>query len=116
MRFRETLWFKKGSQEDCAPSQGSAETEEQAADTARPIEDRYLAADVSLGDSLTFGVHTGQTQSIRFMQPAPGMISGAIAKVPETVLIAEMKGSRMLLASLAVGVAALLGSALLLLS
>lgn len=114
MRFRETLWFKKGSEEDCAPSQGRAEADEQPADTARPIEDRYQATDVSLGDSLMFGVHTGQTQSIRFKQRKPA--TGAIAKVPETVLIAEMKGSRMLLASLAVGVAAVLGSVLLLLS
>lgn len=115
MRFRETNWFKHGMVE--AQDESMDANDDAPADMERPVEDRYTTPDVSIADSLTFGLHTGRTQSIRFKQAAgPGMISGAIAKVPETVLIAEMKGSRMLLASLAVGVAALLGSALLLLS
>jgi hypothetical protein len=58
-RFRETLWFKKGTEE----MSGQAP----AGDHERPLEDRYEDDDsISLIDHVQFSVVTGTTQPIRF--------------------------------------------------
>jgi len=76
MRFRETLWFKKGLQEsDVAP------------ETQLPIEDRYVDdGNVAPTDTKEFGVHTGTTQAIGTLPRTTDDTS-----VDERILIREMK-------------------------
>lgn len=60
-RFRETLWFKKGS--EAAPEQVPT------GDHDRPIEDRYEDDDsISLIDHVQFSVVTGTTQPVRIFK------------------------------------------------
>lgn len=57
-RFRETLWFKKGTEEMTSQAP--------AGDQERPLEDRYEDDDsISLIDHVQFSVVTGTTQPIR---------------------------------------------------
>ena len=60
-RFRETLWFKKGTEETPeTPSAGDAE---------RPLEDRYEDdGSISLIDHVQFSVVTGTTQAVRIFK------------------------------------------------
>jgi hypothetical protein len=104
MRFRETLWFKKGHLDeaaaDTAADAGEADVPAATIDTL-PVEDRYVD-DGSLrsSDSQLFGLHTGQTQALGFIEPVPS------AGVPEQVLIAELKtGRRVYLAMIAAALA-----------
>lgn len=63
MKFRETLWFKKGLLDADVASQAS-EDEPTAVDTL-PIEDRYLDdGTVTASDSVQFGLHTGTTRPL----------------------------------------------------
>ncbi|NVB84783.1 MAG: hypothetical protein HOV81_40815 [Kofleriaceae bacterium] len=63
MKFRETLWFKKGLLDADAASRASA-GEPTAVDTL-PIEDRYLDdGSLTARDSREFGLHTGTTQPL----------------------------------------------------
>ena len=74
-RFRETLWFKKGLQEDVAP------------ETQLPIEDRYVDdGNVAASDTKEFGVHTGTTQAIGTFPRATDDTN-----VDTRILIREMK-------------------------
>lgn len=73
MRFRETLWFKKGLQEQT--------------ETQLPIEDRYVDdGNVAPADTKEFGVHTGTTQAIGTLPRTTDDTS-----VDERILIREMK-------------------------
>ena len=113
MRFRETNWFKRGMTATEAPD--APECDDVPTDTERPIEDCYVSDEVSIGDSLTFGVHTGVTQSIqhvRAQQEAEGSVAGSVLTVAPAQLIAELKGGRDLYLSLALGGVAVLVSAL----
>lgn len=68
MKFRETLWFKKGLLDADAASRASAD-EPAAADTL-PIEDRYLDdGSITPSDSRQFGLHTGTTQPLPTIPP-----------------------------------------------
>lgn len=74
-RFRETLWFKKGLQQDEVP------------EAQLPIEDRYVDdGNVAPSDTKEFGVHTGTTQSISTFPRAT-----EASTVDERLLIREMK-------------------------
>lgn len=88
MRFRETLWFKKGLQGNSVEDQAQeSSAEEQVAEFELPIEDRYIDdGNISPTDTAQFGVHTGTTQSI---QALPRATDGS--SVDERVLIREMK-------------------------
>jgi hypothetical protein len=78
MRFRETLWFKKGLQEETEPASDSSQL---------PIEDRYVDdGTVAPADTKEFGVHTGTTQAIGTFPRATDDTS-----VDERILIREMK-------------------------
>lgn len=67
MKFRETLWFKKGLLDADLASRATV-GEPTSVDTL-PIEDRYLDdGSVSSDDSLAFGLHTGNTQPIPNVQ------------------------------------------------
>lgn len=109
MRFRETLWFKKGITETEAPHEALDTEDADATDELRPIEDSYVddGALLARGDSMTFGVHTGMTQGIRPFEPVES------AGVPEQLLIAELKtGRRVYLAMIAGFVMAVSGLAI----
>lgn len=113
MRFRETNWFKRGM--TATEASDAPERDDVAADSERPIEDRYVADDVPIGDSLTFGVHTGVTQSIQHIRAQQAEAVDGASSVPAVApaqLIAELKGGRGLYVSLALGSVAVLVSAL----
>jgi hypothetical protein len=127
LRFRETLWFKKGEQDaEVAHKQVAGETGRIAIDTL-PVEDRYLDdGSVRREDSQLFGLHTGTTQAIEPVGVPKGDDDGARgdgggdgdgdddvpgeAGAVEGALIAEMKrGRRVVFAMLAGAVLALGG-------
>ncbi len=63
MKFRETLWFKKGLLDADLASRAAAD-EPTSVDTL-PIEDRYLDdGSISPSDSREFGLHTGTTRPL----------------------------------------------------
>lgn len=88
MRFRETLWFKKGLQGNSVEDQAQENSaEEQVPEFELPIEDRYNDdGNISPTDTAQFGVHTGTTQAIGTL-PRPADDNS----VDERLLIREMK-------------------------
>ncbi|MBA3394650.1 MAG: hypothetical protein H0T89_18535 [Deltaproteobacteria bacterium] len=94
-QFRETMWFKVGE----------SKVSEQAADdaasnTSLPVEDRYLDdGSVTPTDSLTFGIHTGTTTTLRQIHASDSgsqdLALGTLAR--------EMKGHRPMYAALVAG-------------
>ena len=111
LKFRETLWFKKGELD--AEAAAKAAPDEPAAVDLLPVEDRY-ADDGSLcaGDSVSFGLHTGHTQHIATIDggvPADARRDGADA-VP--ALVGELKrGRRRILAALGASIVTLVAIA-----
>ncbi|MGE0549208.1 MAG: hypothetical protein AB7O24_30670 [Kofleriaceae bacterium] len=88
MSFRETAWFKKGELASKV-ADGAASPEDAALDGDQlPVEDRYGATALAPGDTLAYGVHTGETQGM------PPVERPANAGVNERVLIGEMKRTR----------------------
>src|SRR6185436_1317483 len=61
--FRETQWFKLGQVEQESQDQHGDDAE--PSDTLLPIEDRYSGSSITIEDSLSFGLHTGQTEAIK---------------------------------------------------
>jgi hypothetical protein len=82
-RFRETLWFKKGSE---AP----AETPP-VGDVERPIEDRYEDdGSISLIDHVQFSVVTGTTQPVQIFKK----MSAPEADDTMHIVVQQMKRGR----------------------
>lgn len=125
VKFRETLWFKKGLLDaEAAEAQAQAQAQSQthaqaqladdeagagAVDTL-PVEDRYLDdGTLAPSDSVVFGLHTGSTQMLGRIDV---VAATDVVSVPERTLVAEMKTGRrivfamMALAALALGSAA----------
>lgn len=91
MRFRETLWFKKGFQQNSVEGQAADQafdnSDEQVPEFELPIEDRYNDdGNVMPTDTAQFGVHTGTTQAITTLPR-----SADSDNVDERLLIREMK-------------------------
>lgn len=106
-KFRETLWFKKGlADAQAAPEEEVLGDAAEAVDTL-PVEDRYNDdGSLAPSDSMMFGLHTGTTQAIGMLRPAPAGDAG----VPATRLITELKsGRRVVLALIAVALIAIGG-------
>jgi hypothetical protein len=105
-RFRDTLWFKKGAQDDRA-RQAEARGEAEPADVPDqlPVEDRYLDdGSITREDSLAFSVHTGRTQAVpRLTTTAPERKTS----VPVDALVRELTWSRRQLAMIGASVAAI---------
>ena len=108
MRFRPTLWFKKGVL-DAEAARCEAEGRAPAAIVdSLPIEDRYLDdGTLEPDDSIDFGVHTGQTQALDRVK------SGEGAGIDERLLIGEMKRGRRIYLGLLAAVV-IIGAALVL--
>ena len=84
MKFRETLWFKKGEL-DAAVAQTAAPEEPGAVDLL-PVEDRYNDdGSLQATDTAAFGLHSGQTQGIL-------RATGGIARVPDGDAVAALVG------------------------
>jgi hypothetical protein len=101
-KFRETLWFKKGEL-DAAEAQRAAgeddELQSNAVDSL-PVEDRYRDdGSVTEADQVSYGVHTGRTEWVRQIDPAPEASESAF---DTTALVSEMKGGRKLYLALVV--------------
>jgi hypothetical protein len=92
LKFRETLWFKKGEL-DAREASRAAEGDDDLAPGAvdlLPVEDRYRDdGSLSRTDSHTFGVHTGKTTWLR--QTNGGSIGGAVSAYAERETVHEMK-------------------------
>jgi hypothetical protein len=106
-KFRETLWFLKGSKDQEAADE-AAQSGDMLAPTASdllPIEDRYLD-DGSVRPSLTemFGLHTGRTEylpQIKTHEPGGTTLN-------TKVLIGDLKRGRMrVIAALGAGALAI---------
>ncbi len=117
VKFRETLWFKKGlldagAAEVREPAQTPSDDDEAgpAAVDTLPIEDRYLDdGTLAPTDSVVFGLHTGSTQMLGRIDVAAAT---DVVSVPEVALVAEMKtGRRIVFAMMAVAALALGGAA-----
>ncbi|HUJ62417.1 MAG TPA: hypothetical protein VLX92_28135 [Kofleriaceae bacterium] len=97
--FRQTLWFKKGIEESAqAPADPEAPSAKQL-----PVEDRYLDdGSVTTEDSAMFGVHTGATQHMPFLEH--GVARPTMDRIP--VLVGELKrGRRTVLAAIGAALA-----------
>ncbi|MGE0404191.1 MAG: hypothetical protein AB7T06_46210 [Kofleriaceae bacterium] len=100
-RFRETLWFKKGT--EAAPEQPSGDHE-------RPLEDRYDDdGSISLIDHVQFSVVTGTTQPVRIFTKVD---TGEDADKTMQMVVGQMQRGRgklyaMIGASMACAVAAI---------
>jgi hypothetical protein len=93
-KFRETLWFKKGEL-DAAEAQNSAGEEDELRPTAvdsLPVEDRYRDdGSVTQADRAAYGVHSGSTEWVRQIDPAP---EAGDSSFDTTALVREMGRSR----------------------
>ena len=93
LKFRETLWFKKGeldAREATAAAEGDDDLAPGAVDLL-PVEDRYRDdGSLTRTDSRSFGVHSGTTT---YLQPieSEGGIAGAVAAYAERDMVQEMK-------------------------
>ena len=91
--FRETLWFKKGDLDVQAAEQAAQDPESLGASDLLPVEDRYLDdGSIAADDTRSFGVHTGQTQSLEALKKTTQM--QPVGDVP-VQLISEMKRGRL---------------------
>ena len=108
MRFRETLWFKKGVQDaEAAVRELDGEHGDAPIDTL-PIEDRYLDdGTLQRSDTLEYGLHTGRTEGLELVHDTQH------AGVDERVLIGEMKRGRRVYFAMIAGAAILGGAAFL---
>lgn len=92
LKFRETLWFKKGeldSHEAARAAEGDDDLAPGAADLL-PREDRYRDdGSLTRTDSHSYGVHTGNTSFLAALPDAS--IGAAAAQYAETEMVADMK-------------------------
>lgn len=92
LKFRETLWFKKGEL-DAREAARAAEGDDDLAPAAvdlLPVEDRYRDdGSLTRTDSYSFGVHTGTTTWLR--QTDGASIGAAVAAYAERDMVQEMK-------------------------
>lgn len=92
LKFRETLWFKKGeldSREAARAAEGDDDLAPGAVDLL-PSEDRYRDdGSLTLTDSHSFGVHTGKTSFLTALPDAS--IGAAVARYAERDMVHEMK-------------------------
>jgi hypothetical protein len=92
LKFRETLWFKKGeldAREAARAAEGDDDLAAGAVDLL-PVEDRYRDdGSLTRTDSHSFGVHTGTTTWLRTAQD--GDIRAAVAAYAEREMVQEMK-------------------------
>jgi len=91
LKFRETLWFKKGeldAREAARAAEGDDDLAVGAVDLL-PAEDRYRDdGSLTRTDSHTFGVHTGKT---RFVGKIPhASIGAAVTAYAERDMVGEM--------------------------
>jgi hypothetical protein len=92
LKFRETLWFKKGELDAREATRAAAGEDDLAMDAVDllPREDRYRDdGSLTRTDSHTFGVHTGKTRFVGTIQG--GSIDAAVAAYAERDMVAEMK-------------------------
>lgn len=114
LKFRETLWFKKGeldAREAARAADGDDDLAPGAVDLL-PVQDRYRDdGSLTRSDSHSFGVHSGTT---RFLEQVGGdaSIGAAVVAYGEKDLVGEMKRGTALRLMLIGG--GLLGVALLL--
>lgn len=92
LKFRETLWFKKGEL-DAREAAGAAAGDDDLAPGAAdllPVEDRYRDdGSLTRTDSHSFGVHSGTTT---WFQPVrDGSIAASAAEYAERDMVREMK-------------------------
>ncbi len=117
-KFRETMWFKMGAAgpEPTAPpptddaATGADSDPAVAANTNRPVEDRYLDdGSLSRADSLAFGMRTGTTEYLRVMPESLTASSTPRDSAAELrTLVGEMKRTnRRALAVIGAGVASM---------
>jgi hypothetical protein len=92
LKFRETLWFKKGeldAREAARAAEGDDDLAAGAVDLM-PGEDRYRDdGSLTRTDSHTFGVHTGKTSFVGKMPDAS--IGAAVTAYAERDMVGEMK-------------------------
>ena len=89
--FRETLWFKKGEL-DAAAAQ---DPEGPGAADLLPIEDRYRDdGSVASTDTASFGLHSGQTQTIESLKQTR-QVERVGASAPPRELIGQLKAGRL---------------------
>ena len=92
LKFRETLWFKKGEL-DAREAARAAEGDDDLAPAAvdlLPVEDRYRDdGSLSRTDSYSFGIHTGNTAWLKQVDDAS--IGAAVAAYAERDMVKEMK-------------------------
>ena len=92
LKFRETLWFKKGEL-DAEEGQRAADGDDDLASGAAdllPIEDRYRDdGSLTRTDSRSYGVHSGNTTWLR--QIGGSSIGSAVAAFAEGDMVREMK-------------------------
>lgn len=121
LKFRETLWFKKGELDAEAAQDAARDADDllPGAVDLLPVDDRYLDdGGVTRGDSVEFGVHSGTTQHLACLdrEPLGARVRGAgeDGGVDVRDLVGEMKRGRravfaaMGAAALAFGLIALL--------
>ena len=116
LKFRETLWFKKGeldAREAAQAADGDDDLAPGAVDLL-PVQDRYRDdGSLTRTDSRSFGVHSGTTSYLREVGNADS-IGGAVAAYAEKDMVGEMKrGSALRLVLIAgglLGVAALVAT------
>ncbi len=91
LKFRETLWFKKGeldAREAARAAEGDDDLAAGAVDLL-PGEDRYRDdGSLTRTDSHTFGVHTGKTS---FVGKIDASIGAAVVAYAERDMVGEMK-------------------------
>lgn len=94
LKFRETLWFKKGeldAEEAARAADGDDDLAAGAADLL-PAADRYRDdGSLSRTDSVTYGVHTGNTTWLPKTEDGDGSIGAAVAGYAEADMVSEMK-------------------------
>ena len=109
LKFRETLWFKKGeldSHEAARAAEGDDDLAPGAVDLL-PREDRYRDdGSLTRTDSHSYGIHTGNTSFLAVLPDAS--IGAARAQYPERDMVQEMKrGSAIRLVVIGAGLLAL---------
>lgn len=109
LKFRETLWFKKGeldSHEAARAADGDDDLAPGAVDLL-PREDRYREdGSLTRTDSHSFGVHTGSTSFLTALPDAS--IGAAVAQYAERDMVQEMKrGTALRLVVIGAGLLAL---------
>ena len=95
LKFRETLWFKKGeldAREAARAADGDDDLAPGAVDLL-PVQDRYQAdGSLTRTDSHSFGVHSGTTTYLREVGDADS-IGDAVTAYAERDMVQEMKGN-----------------------